>query len=53
MFSLEKRRLWCDQMLAFQYLKEPKTKRERDFLQGPGETGHGGNASNLEKVALD
>jgi len=30
-FSLEKRRLWG---AAFQYLKRPTRKLERDFLQG-------------------
>ncbi|KAF4788441.1 hypothetical protein TURU_160789 [Turdus rufiventris] len=38
LFSREERRFWCDQILAFQYLKEPTKKMERDFLQGPGVT---------------
>jgi len=32
--SLEKRSLWGDLVEAFQYLKGPTRKLERDFLQG-------------------
>jgi len=34
LFILEKRRLWRDLRAAFQYLKGPTRKMERDFLQG-------------------
>ena len=33
-FSLEKRRLWGDLIAAFQYLKGPARKLERDFYKG-------------------
>jgi len=35
LFSLEKTWLWRDLIAAFQCLKGPARKLERDFLQGP------------------
>ncbi|GAB0182852.1 mitochondrial enolase superfamily member 1 [Grus japonensis] len=41
LFSLEKRRLWGDLIAAFQYLKGPTGKLERDCLSGSVVTGQG------------
>jgi len=46
LFSLKKRRLWADPIAAFQYLKGPTRKLERDNLQGPVVTGQGVMALN-------
>ncbi|GAB0178010.1 hypothetical protein GRJ2_000266300 [Grus japonensis] len=41
LFSLEKRRLWGDLIVAFQYLKGPTGKLVRDCLSGSVVTGQG------------
>jgi len=41
LFSLEKKRLWGDLIAAFQHLKGPTRKLEKDIFQGHGVTGQG------------
>jgi len=46
LFSLEMRRLWGDIIAAFQYLRGPTGRLERDFSQGYVVIGQGGMALN-------
>ena len=53
LFSLEKRRLWKDLKVVFQYLKGPTGKIRNDFLEGHVVTGQGEMAFNWKRVDLD
>ncbi|GAB0183844.1 mitochondrial enolase superfamily member 1 [Grus japonensis] len=53
LFSLEKRRLRGDLIVAFQYLKGPTGKMVRDCLSGPVVTGQGVMGSSRRRVDLD
>jgi len=49
LFSLEKRGLRGDLIAAFQYLKGPTGRMEKDYLQGCVVTGQGGMALNYKR----
>jgi len=53
LFSLEKRRLQDDLIAAFQYLKWPTGRMERNFSQGCVVIGQGGMALNYKRADLD
>lgn len=48
LLSLEKRRLWGDRIVAFQYLKESRRKDGERLFTRSGVTGQGGIASMTE-----
>jgi len=49
LFSLEKRRIRSHFIVAFQYLKGPTGRMERDFSQGCVVIGQGGNGCKLKE----
>jgi len=53
LFNLEDRRLWGGVIAAFQYLKGPTRKLERDFLQGHVVIGQWVTALNWKRADLD
>jgi len=53
LFSLEKRRMQGGLRIAFQYLKGPTGRMERDFSQGCVVIGQGGMAVNQKRADLD
>jgi len=53
LFSLEKRRLRADLLAAFQYLKGPTGRMEKDFSQECVVIGQGGMALNKKRADLD